>query len=116
MDTHPSTPINILFRLPNIIAASGASVLFGPLLVSERVRKEKNDAILLRNISSLLHPFYTPAGLLKYDLSGAVSGQVTASQSQQRGIGFCLKSHCVQVFLQVLEKYILLMADFKRPQ
>lgn len=66
----------------------------------------------------LLHTGWSPydSKYLKYDLPGVVSGQVTALQDQQRGIKLCLKSHCVQVLLQVSEKYILLMADLKWPR
>lgn len=53
----------------------GPSVLFGPLLVKERVRMEKYSAKLLKNFSFSSHPFYRLAGLPKYDWSGAVSGQ-----------------------------------------
>lgn len=93
----------------------GLSVLFGPLLVKERVRKEKDSVILLRNFSFSSHPSYRLAGLLKNDWSGAVSCQGTASQDQQHGIKLCLKSYCVQVFLQVSENTFSQWLDFKLP-
>lgn len=90
----------------------GPSVLFGPLLATESVRKEKNCVTLLKNFSFSSHPSSRLAGLLKYDSSGAVSGQGTASRDQQQGISIMPEELLHSSLFASFRKYILLMAGF----